>query len=49
MSTALVETLQDSALEPIRDKVAAGERLSFDDGVALYRSHDLLAVGHLAN
>ena len=27
----------------------AGERLSFEDGVALYRSHDLLAVGYLAN
>src|SRR2546428_1304358 len=50
MSTALVETsLQDTALESIRDKVTAGERLSFDDGVALYRSHDLLAIGHLAN
>src|SRR6267378_6037463 len=50
MSTALVETsLQDTALEPIRDKVTAGERLSFDDGVALYGTHDLLAIGHLAN
>jgi aminodeoxyfutalosine synthase len=27
----------------------SGERLSFDDGVALYRSPDILAVGWLAN
>jgi aminodeoxyfutalosine synthase len=36
-------------LEPIADKVLAGERLSMDDGIALYRSPDLLAVGWLAN
>ena len=34
---------------PSREKVLAGRRLSFEDGVALYRSHDLLAVGALAN
>ena len=31
------------------DKVLAGERLDFNDGVALYRSGDILAVGWLAN
>lgn len=31
------------------EKVLAGERLSFDDGVSLYRSADLLGVGWLAN
>ena len=36
-------------LLPIAAKVAAGERLNFDDGVALYRSGDILAVGWLAN
>jgi len=41
--------LTDQCLEPIADKVLAGERLSFDDGVQLYRSPDLLAVGWLAN
>jgi aminodeoxyfutalosine synthase len=41
--------LEDKRLEPIAAKVMAGERLSFDDGVALYRSNDLLAVGWLAN
>jgi aminodeoxyfutalosine synthase len=33
----------------IAEKVAAGERLSFDDGVALFRHPDLHAVGRLAN
>ncbi len=41
--------LTDQRLKPIADKVLAGERLSFDDGVQLYRSPDLLAVGWLAN
>ena len=27
----------------------AGERLSYDDGLALYRSNDLLALGYMAN
>ena len=39
----------DPELQPIARKVDAGERLSFEDGVALYRSHDLLTVGRLAN
>jgi len=39
----------DAALLPIAAKVQQGERLSFDDGVALYRSGDILAVGWLAN
>jgi len=33
----------------IADKVRNGERLSFDDGVFLYRSDDLLTIGQLAN
>ena len=39
----------DSRLNPIRDKVEAGERLSFEDGVTLYRTPDILALGYLAN
>jgi aminodeoxyfutalosine synthase len=35
----------DRRLRPIADKVLAGERLDFNDGVALYRSGDVLAVG----
>jgi aminodeoxyfutalosine synthase len=29
--------------------VEAGERLSYDDGLTLYRSSDLLALGYMAN
>jgi aminodeoxyfutalosine synthase len=39
----------DSRLLPIAEKVLAGQRLSFDEGVRLYRSSDILAVGWLAN
>jgi aminodeoxyfutalosine synthase len=39
----------DANVRPIADKVLAGERLSFDDGVALYKTPDLLSVGWLAN
>src|ERR1700761_7708972 len=39
----------DPKLQPIAEKGLAGERLSFDDGVALYDSPDILAVGWLAN
>ena len=41
--------LDDPRLEPIAGKVLSGDRLSFEDGVALYGSHDLLAIGYLAN
>jgi aminodeoxyfutalosine synthase len=36
-------------LEAIRKKVEAGERLDFDDGLALEASDDLLGLGELAN
>src|SRR5579859_4913533 len=42
-------TLEDRRLEPIREKVEVGERLSMQDGVTLFRSHDLLGLGYLAN
>lgn len=38
-----------SRLSAIREKVEAGERLSFDDGLALEESRDLLALGEIAN
>ena len=41
--------IDDPRLIPIRSKVEAGERLSFEDAVTLYRSNDILAVGYLAN
>jgi len=40
----------DSArLKEIREKVEAGERLSFEDGLALEASSDILEIGALAN
>jgi aminodeoxyfutalosine synthase len=39
----------DSRLKPIADKIRSGERLSYEDGVTLYRSGDILAIGWLAN
>ena len=39
----------DVRLQPIAEKVLANERLDFNDGVTLYRSGDVLAVGWLAN
>src|SRR4051812_31643614 len=39
----------DARLNPICEKVLAGQRLSFEDGVTLYRSGDILAVGWMAN
>jgi aminodeoxyfutalosine synthase len=41
--------ISDARLKPIADKVLAGERLSFDDGIALDCTNDLLALGWLAN
>ncbi|HXX93986.1 MAG TPA: aminofutalosine synthase MqnE [Planctomycetota bacterium] len=37
------------ALRDIEARVLAGERLSFDDGVRLFRSRDLFLLGRLAN
>ena len=39
----------DPALESIATKVLSGERLTRDDGIALFDSHDLLTVGALAD
>jgi aminodeoxyfutalosine synthase len=41
--------LLDPALEPIAARVVAGERLTRDDGIALYASADLLGIGQLAD
>jgi aminodeoxyfutalosine synthase len=41
--------IEDPRLKPILEKVAAGARLSYEDGVALYRTSDILALGYMAN
>lgn len=45
----MTPTVDDPRLNPILEKVITGERLSFDDGVTLYRSPDILALGRMAN
>lgn len=51
MSTQLLENIigGDTGLSPIARKVFNGERLSFEDGVALYNSNDLLSIGIMAD
>ncbi|MGA1876224.1 MAG: aminofutalosine synthase MqnE [bacterium] len=39
----------DADLEPIYRKIIYRERLSFEDGLALYQSHNLLGLGYMAN
>jgi len=41
--------ITDARLEPIAQKVLAGERLTAADGLLLFESRDLLAAGWLAN
>src|SRR5579859_4669968 len=41
--------IEDARLRPILAKVENGVRLDYDDGVALFRSHDILAAGYMAN
>jgi len=45
----LVSINPKDGLEAIAEKVYAGERLSREDGLALYASNDLLTIGELAN
>jgi aminodeoxyfutalosine synthase len=45
-----VAVLQElDTLAPIREKVEAGERLDFEDGLTLMETDDLLALGELAD
>ena len=41
--------LRDPALLPIADKIERGERLTDDDGIALFRTPDLIGLGGLAD
>jgi aminodeoxyfutalosine synthase len=49
MHSNQIPRFEDQRLTSILERVSAGERLSFDDGVTLYRSPDILAVGYMAN
>jgi aminodeoxyfutalosine synthase len=41
--------IEDRRLKPILEKVETGERLSFEDAAAMFRSHDILSLGYMAN
>jgi aminodeoxyfutalosine synthase len=43
------ELIEKSELADIYHKIVEGARLGPDDGLRLYRSHDILALGHMAN
>ncbi len=45
----VANAMTDTALEPVRAKVLAGERLTLEDGLLLYQSRDLFTLGELAN
>lgn len=45
----LKSLFQDRSLEDIAHKVLEGERLTREEGVRLYNSHDLLQIAYLAN
>ncbi|HEX9889842.1 MAG TPA: hypothetical protein VGA69_10220, partial [Nitriliruptorales bacterium] len=44
----MATTTSSGQLREIEDKVLDGERLSFEDGVALYEAEDLSWLGSLA-
>jgi aminodeoxyfutalosine synthase len=44
-----VAVVEATTLETIREKVEGGERLEFEDGLALFETDDLLALGELAD
>jgi len=45
----MFDFMTDPSLSSIGQKVLEGERLSFDDGVTLFKSPDLLSVARMAN
>ncbi len=47
--TSSPPVIEDPKLRDILRKVEARERLSYGDGVNLYRSHDILSLGYMAN
>src|SRR6266568_1619244 len=44
-----IPEFEDARLRPIAERGLAEDRLDFDDGLALYHSNDLLALGWLAH
>jgi aminodeoxyfutalosine synthase len=49
MLSSKILTFRDPALTPIWNKVRSGERLSKEDGLALYATHDVIGLGRMAD
>src|SRR5690349_22924142 len=49
MERGMLSTALSKELRIVAEKVEAGERLAFEDGVRLFASDDLVALGTLAN
>ncbi len=49
LSSILEKSITQSGLDNICEKILAGERLTLQDGLALYENPDILSVGALAN
>ncbi len=47
--SSITKFCTDKNLYPIIDKVLEGKRLSFEDGIKLFKTNDLLTLGKLAN
>jgi len=45
----MIMNFRDTRLEPIWQKVQSGERLSLEDGLALYATNDLIGLGKMAH
>jgi aminodeoxyfutalosine synthase len=48
-TSSIAERIVGAELMDVYEKVCAGQRLSFEDGALLYRTHNLSGVGYLAN
>jgi len=49
MEKIIFEFMEDKSLEDVAEKVLYGERLSFEDGVKLFKTSDILTLGRLAD
>ena len=49
LTPLLRDRIERAGLAPVLAKIERGERLSFEDGLALYRTSDVAALGFLAN
>jgi aminodeoxyfutalosine synthase len=47
--TSELDAFRNSPLAPLAEKALAGERLNFEDGLALFSTRDFLGLGRLAN